>query len=85
MYCNHNELFSDEASSVSPVKTLVQHFQRKRQDSELYMCLVYLMCIQQHNIEEEPEKWAGLIDVHISTHNVMNLAKISSLLQVKTK
>lgn len=85
MYCNQHELFSDEAFSISPVKTLVQHFQRKRQDSELYMCLVYLMCVQQHNIEEEPEKWAGFISVHISKRNVMNLAKISDLIQVKNK
>lgn len=88
MYCtfNQHELFTDEAFSVSPVKTLVQHFQRMRQDSvELYVCLVYLMCVQQHNIEEEPEKWAGDISEHISKCNVMNLAKISGLLQVKKK
>lgn len=88
MYCTYKEyeLFSDEAFSVSPVKKLVQHFQRMRQDSvELYVCLVYLMCVQQHNIEEEPKTWAGLISEHISKHNVMNLAKISGLLQVKNK
>lgn len=88
MYCTYkeHELFSDEAFSVSPVKTLVQHFQRMLQDSvELYVCLVYLMCVQQHNIEKEPENWAGCIGAEISKRNVMSLAKSSGLLQVKNK
>lgn len=86
MYCKEHELFSDETFSVSPVKTLVQHFQKMRKDSyKLYLSLVYLMCVQQHNIEDGPEKWAGLIDVLISKHNVMNSARISKLLHVKNK
>lgn len=44
------------------------------------------MCVQQHTIEEEPaEKGAGSISVDISKRNVMNLAKISSLLKVKNQ
>lgn len=86
MYCNQHEMFSDEAFSVSPVKTLVHLFQRMRQDSvESYLCLVYLMCVQQHNIEKEPENWAGCIGAEISKRNVMSLAKSSGLLQVKNK
>lgn len=86
MYCNHHELFSDGAFSANPVQTLVQHFQRmKRDSSTLFDCLVYLMCVQQHNIEEEPKEWAGHMSAEISKNNLMNLAKTSSLLQVENK
>lgn len=62
MYCKQHELFSDKAFSVNPVTTLMQHFKRIRQeDSTLYKCLVYLMCVQEHNFEKEPKEWARQI------------------------
>uniref|UniRef100_K1PVV3 Novel STAND NTPase 3 domain-containing protein n=1 Tax=Magallana gigas TaxID=29159 RepID=K1PVV3_MAGGI len=86
MYCNQHELFSDEAFSVNPVQTLVQYMGRMRHDSpKLYHCLVYLMCVQQYNCEEEPEEWAGEIYVDITKDNFMDLAKTSGLLQVENK
>lgn len=86
MYCNQHELFSDEAFSVNPVQTLVQLFRRMKLDSPThYDCLVYLMCVQQHNLEEEPKKWTGNISVEITKHNLMDLAKKSMLLQVYNK
>lgn len=76
MYCNQHELYSDDAFSVNPVQTLVQYFQRMRYDSlTQYNCLVYLMCVQEHNCEKEPKHWAG----HISADITKNaLARISS-------
>lgn len=86
MYCNQHELFSDEAFSVNPVQTLMQHIEKMKHDSSgTYECLVYLMCVQQHNIEEEPEKWAGFISVDITKHNLMQLSKTSGLLCVENK
>nr|XP_034339418.1 uncharacterized protein LOC117693156 isoform X4 [Crassostrea gigas] len=83
MYCNQHELFSDDAFSVNPVKTLMQHFERIRKDSpERYDCLVYLMCVQQHNLEEEPKKWAGLMSVEMTKNNLNELAKTSGFVKV---
>lgn len=45
------------------------------------------MCVQQHNIEEEPKIWAGQISADITKHNVMELPKFktSGLLQFENK
>lgn len=43
------------------------------------------MCVQQHNLEEQPEKWAGHISAEITKHNLMDLAKTSCLLHVDNK
>lgn len=86
MYCNQHELFSDDSFPVSPVKTLVQHFERIRKDSpDRYYCLVYLMCVQQHNLEEEPKNWAGIMSVEMTKHNLNELAKTSGFLKVNDK
>lgn len=86
MFCNQHELFSDEAFSVNPVLTLVQQIKRMKHNSNIaYNCLVYLMCVQQHNLEEEPEKWAGYISADITKHNLMELCKTSGLLQVENE
>lgn len=83
MYCNQHELFSDDSFPVSPVKTLMQYFERKRKDSpERYN---YLMCVQQHNLEEEPKNWAGLMSVEMTKHNLNELAKTSGFLKLMTK
>lgn len=67
MYCNQHELFSDDAFSVNPIQTMMQYFQRMLQDSPtLYCCLLYLMCFQQHNYEEEPKPWDGKINEEIT-------------------
>lgn len=82
MYCNQHELFSDEAFSVNPVHTLVQYFLKMKLDSPIfYECLVYLMCVQQHNIEKEQVQYTD----HISAQILMNLAETSGLLQVENK
>lgn len=61
MYCNQHDLFSDESFSVNPVQTSIQYFHRMRQDSPtLYHCFVYLMCVQEHNLEGNIEECAGL-------------------------
>lgn len=86
MYCNQHELFSDEDFSVNPIPTLVQYFFRMRLESpKCYDCLVYLMCVQQHTIEEEPETWAGQLSADITKHNLMDIVKSSGLLHVDTK
>lgn len=86
MYCNQHELFSYEAFSDNPFWPLVQHIERMEHDSTIaYNCLVYLMCVQQHNIEEEPEKWPGFISAEITKHSLIDLAKTSGLLQVENK
>lgn len=43
------------------------------------------MCVQQHKLEEEPEKWAGYIFAEITKHTLMDLAKTSCLLLVDNK
>lgn len=83
IYCNHHELFSDEAFSANPIQTMMQHFQRMRQDktSTLYGCLVYLMCVQEHICEEKPQEWA----VHISadiTKDSLAIAAASGYVKV---
>nr|XP_034339450.1 uncharacterized protein LOC105341280 isoform X7 [Crassostrea gigas] len=83
MYCNQHELFSDEAFSVNPVHTMMQYIEKMKHDS--FECLVYLMCVQQHNIEEEPENWVGFISVDITKHNLMQLSKTSGLFRVENK
>lgn len=86
MYCNQHELFSDDAFSVNPVRTLEQHIEKMKHDSTItYDCLVYLVCVQQHNLEEEPRMWAGQISAEISKHNLMEVAKTSGLLHVDTR
>lgn len=86
MYSNQHDFFSEEAFSLGPVQALVQHIQRLRIDSpKLHDCLVYLMCVQQHNIEEEPEDWAGEISADISKQTLMDLTKTSGFLQVDNK
>lgn len=58
MYCNQHELFFDKAFSRNPVQTLVQHFLKVKEESPvLFNCLLYLMCVQRHNCQEEPMKW----------------------------
>lgn len=58
MYCNQHELFFDKAFSHNPVQTLVQHLLKVKQESPiLFNCLVYLMCVQRHNCQEEPMEW----------------------------
>lgn len=53
--------------------------------SGTYVCLVYLMCVQQHNLEEEPKEWSGQISADITKQNLTNIAKTSGLLHVDTK
>lgn len=85
MYCNQHELFSDGAFSVKPFQTLMQFIERMTPDShKLNDCLVYVMCVQQHNLEE-PKEWAGLISGDITKQNLMELCKTSGLLQVENK
>ncbi|XP_065934553.1 uncharacterized protein [Magallana gigas] len=86
MYCNHHEFFSEEAFSVNPVQTLLQHFQRMKHDNRsLYSCLVYLMCVQQHNLNEEPEKWAGEISVDITKHALEKISNTNAYVLVETQ
>ncbi|XP_052713510.1 uncharacterized protein LOC128187251 [Crassostrea angulata] len=86
MYCNQHELFSDEAFSVNPVQTLVQHFQRMKHDSPTdYACLVYLMCVQEHNCEEEPTEWAGLISADISKYALAEIFSTTGYVLFETK
>ncbi|XP_065934555.1 uncharacterized protein [Magallana gigas] len=74
MYCNQHELFSDESFSVNPVQTLIQYFHRIRQDSPtLFHCLVYLMCVQEHNFERELEEVAGMISIDIKHNTLENI------------
>lgn len=83
MYCNQHELFSDEAFSVNPFQTLLQNFKRMRQDtSTLYHCLVYLMCVQEYNFEEELKPWAGNISAEISKQELEKIATTSGYIQV---
>ncbi|XP_052713970.1 uncharacterized protein LOC128187594 [Crassostrea angulata] len=78
MYCNQHELFSDESFSVNPVQTLIQYFRRMRQDSRtLYYCLVYLMCVQEHNFEGELEEVAGMISIDITNNTLENIVSQS--------
>lgn len=73
MYCKQHELFSDQAFSDNPVKTLMQHFQRIRQEAPtLYKCLVYLMCVHEHNFEKEPKEWARQIGAEIAKETQKN-------------
>lgn len=43
------------------------------------------MCVQQHNIEEESEIWAGCISADITKHNLKAFFKTSCLVQVENK
>lgn len=86
MYCNQHEMFSDFAFAVNPVRTLLEHIKKKmKHDSSVqYYCLVYLMCVQRHNFEEEPKEWSQQIYADITKHYLMDLAKTSDLVQVDT-
>ncbi|XP_065934540.1 uncharacterized protein [Magallana gigas] len=73
MYCKQHELFSDPTFPDNPVKTLMQHFQKIRQEAPtLYKCLVYLMCVQEHNFEKEPKEWARQIGAEIAKETQKN-------------
>lgn len=86
MYCNHHAFFSEEAFSFNPVQTLLQHFQRMKQDTlSLYSCLVYLMCVRQHNLNDEPEKWAGEIGVDITKHALKKISNTSGYVLVENQ
>nr|XP_034339427.1 uncharacterized protein LOC105327203 isoform X2 [Crassostrea gigas] len=86
MYCNHHEFFSEEAFSINPVQTLLQHFQRMKQDNfSLYSCLVYLMCVQLHNLNEEPKNWTGEISVDITKHALEKICNTSDYVLVETQ
>lgn len=86
MYCNHHEFFSEEAFSINPVQTLLQHFQRMKQDNfSLYSCLVYLMCVQLHNLNEKPKNWTGEISVDITKHALEKICNTSDYVLVETQ
>lgn len=82
MYCNQHELFSDENFCVNPIQTLLQHFQRIRKDT-LYPCLLYLMCVQEHNSDKEPEEWAGLINADISKPKLKDITTASGYVKME--
>ena len=76
MYCHHHELFSDDDFTKNPVQSLMTHFQKMRKDSHTdYSCLVYLMVVQSHALDEELPVWAGYLDACISKYTLNNLYK----------
>ncbi|XP_065934550.1 uncharacterized protein [Magallana gigas] len=82
VYCHLHELFSDEAFSVYPIQTMMQHFQRMINDSPtLYHCLVYLMCVQEHICEENPQEWAAHISADI-TKDSFKIAAASGYVKI---
>lgn len=86
MYCNHHEFFYEEAFSFNSVQTLLHHFQRMRQDTIfLYSCLVYLMCVQQYNLNDEPENWSGEISVDITKHALKEISDTSGYVLVENQ
>lgn len=86
MYCNQHDLFSDESFSVNPVQTLIQYFRRMRQDScKLYNCLVYLMCVQEHNLEGNLEEYAGMISADLTKNTLENIASLSGFTCIQSE
>lgn len=84
MYCNQHELFFDKAFSHNPVHTLVQHFLKVKQDSPiLYNCLVYLMCVQRHNCQEEPMKWIRETSADITKDAITKMFTTSGYVYVE--
>nr|XP_034339424.1 uncharacterized protein LOC105339430 isoform X4 [Crassostrea gigas] len=84
MYCNQHELFFDKAFSHNPVQTLVQHFLKVKQESPLlYNSLVYLMCVQRHNCQEEPMKWSREIGKDITKDAITKMFTTSGCVYVE--
>lgn len=84
MYCNQHELFFDKTFSHNPVQTLVQHFLKVKQDSPiLYNCLVYLMCVQRHNCQEEPMKWIRETNADITKDAITKMFTTSGYVHVE--
>lgn len=84
MYCNQHELFFDKAFSHNPVQTLVQHFLKVKQESPLlYNSLVYLMCVQRHNCQEEPMKWSREIGKNITKDAITKMFTTSGCVYVE--
>nr|XP_022312288.1 uncharacterized protein LOC111117454 isoform X2 [Crassostrea virginica] len=76
MYCHHHELFSEDEFTKNPVQSLMKHFQKMRKDSQTnYLCLVYLMVVQSHALDEELQSWAGLIETNVTKDALNNLCK----------
>ena len=76
MYCHHHELFSDDDFTKNPVQSLMKHFQKMRMGSHTdYYCLLYLMVVQSHALDEELPSWAGSIDADITMDALNNLCK----------
>lgn len=56
MFCLHRDLFSNENFYIDPIKALMQHFQKMREDSgSLYSCLVHLTCVVEQKRGEKPK------------------------------
>lgn len=86
MYCNQHELFSEEAFTVNPVQSLMQQFKRMRSDSPtLYCCLLYLMVVQEHNCEKEPEIWAEQMSSYVTKEEIEKIAVNSGYIQLEGK
>uniref|UniRef100_A0A8W8JTH5 DZIP3-like HEPN domain-containing protein n=1 Tax=Magallana gigas TaxID=29159 RepID=A0A8W8JTH5_MAGGI len=84
MYCNQHEFFLVDAFSHNPVQTLVQHFLKVKQESPiLYNCLVYLMCVQRHNCQEEPMKWIRETDADITKDAITKMFTTSGCVYVE--
>ena len=76
MYCHHHELFSEDEFTKNPVQSLMKHFQKMKMGSHTeYSCLVYLMAVQMHALDEELPAFSGSIDASLSMNALNNLCK----------
>lgn len=63
---------------------LVQHFLKVKQESPiLYNCLVYLMCVQRHNCQEEPMKWIRETSADITKDAITKMFTTSGYVYVE--
>lgn len=86
MFCIQHQLYSDAAFTDNPVQALLEHIEKVEKASRIhYDCLIYLMFIQQHNIEEEPKTWAREISANITRDNLMVLLKTSGFIQFENE
>ncbi|XP_048748324.2 uncharacterized protein LOC125660635 [Ostrea edulis] len=63
MYTHHHDLFANDNFTKSPVTTLVDKFNRMREENkELFYSLVYILYVRVHIKGQAIRDWAGLID-----------------------
>ncbi|XP_062595995.1 uncharacterized protein LOC134257386 [Saccostrea cucullata] len=76
MYCQHHDFFPSEEFTKSPMTTLVNHFERmKEEKKELFFVLVYIMFVRVYNVDQDIMPWAGSISAELTEDSVKRCVK----------